>query len=336
MNQPGRVHLIIYHGKCDDGFGAAWSAKRWLQNYDYSSRIVLYAATYGKPVPYDLIDSNTVVHILDFSYPSEILNVIHEKAAAIILLDHHKSAFERFCADPPTFLQNTRDLKVFPIRVDTVLELRSPKVLVRFNMAKSGAMLAWEHYSNPTKDRYNTPAPKLITHIQDNDLWKFEHAHTKEFIEALRSFPQEIEVWEHINAMLSTELDGYSRFIEQGSTIVRYYNQKLAEIIETTRENCTILGYVGLCCNAPKMFASDIGNILAKTTHTFGATWFKRADGKVEWSLRSIGHDLDVSQLAVQFGGGGHENSAGFTLSPTTEEDTVDGIKLWHTRDGDQ
>jgi nanoRNase/pAp phosphatase (c-di-AMP/oligoRNAs hydrolase) len=76
------------------------------------------------------------------------------------------------------------------------------------------------------------------------------------------------------------------------------------------------------------MFASEAGNVLARESGTFGATWFKDKDGNVRWSLRSIG-DYDVSIIAKQFKGGGHKNAAGFTLKPDSGE-TEAGVKLWH------
>ena len=48
-----------------------------------------------------------------------------------------------------------------------------------------------------------------------------------------------------------------------------------------------------------------------------GTTIVYYYDGdKLRWiySLRSIG-DLDVGEIAVQYGGGGHVNAAGFSLS---------------------
>ena len=44
----------------------------------------------------------------------------------------------------------------------------------------------------------------------------------------------------------------------------------------------------------------------------FAACYFCRADGKRQWSLRSRGN-FDVSEVARRFGGGGHNNAAGYT-----------------------
>lgn len=46
--------------------------------------------------------------------------------------------------------------------------------------------------------------------------------------------------------------------------------------------------------------------------------WWQRFDGKFQFSLRSRG-DIDVSEIAKKFGGGGHKNAAGFQLKTLPE-----------------
>ena len=45
----------------------------------------------------------------------------------------------------------------------------------------------------------------------------------------------------------------------------------------------------------------------------FAAGFFVTQNGEVVYSLRSRG-DFDVSKVAVELGGGGHHNAAGFTI----------------------
>jgi nanoRNase/pAp phosphatase (c-di-AMP/oligoRNAs hydrolase) len=44
----------------------------------------------------------------------------------------------------------------------------------------------------------------------------------------------------------------------------------------------------------------------------FGGTYYDTATHR-EFSLRSLG-DFDVSEIAKEFGGGGHKNAAGFKV----------------------
>jgi hypothetical protein len=69
----------------------------------------------------------------------------------------------------------------------------------------------------------------------------------------------------------------------------------------------------GLAINASALFASELGNLLAINSGTFGLIWQVGADGLVKASLRACGK-IDVAHIATSFGGGGHPNAAGFRM----------------------
>ena len=55
--------------------------------------------------------------------------------------------------------------------------------------------------------------------------------------------------------------------------------------------------------------------------HKFGMGWFRRKDGKYQFSVRvSDESDFDASKLCVDFGGGGHVKASGFTLDHEIKE----------------
>ena len=66
---------------------------------------------------------------------------------------------------------------------------------------------------------------------------------------------------------------------------------------------------------APGFLASKVGNELLRRypEAPFSMTFYIDVkDSMVYWSLRSEDHRKDVSTVAVQHGGGGHANAAGF------------------------
>jgi nanoRNase/pAp phosphatase (c-di-AMP/oligoRNAs hydrolase) len=65
--------------------------------------------------------------------------------------------------------------------------------------------------------------------------------------------------------------------------------------------------------NCPHIYASEIGNILSKD-NPFSVTYYDSFDSR-KFSLRSLPDGLNVSSIAVKFGGGGHAHAAGFTVS---------------------
>jgi nanoRNase/pAp phosphatase (c-di-AMP/oligoRNAs hydrolase) len=60
-------------------------------------------------------------------------------------------------------------------------------------------------------------------------------------------------------------------------------------------------------------FGSDTAHELAQGA-LFGAYWFLRADGVVQFGLRSTEDGIDVSEIAATYGGGGHKHAAGFQV----------------------
>jgi len=165
-----------------------------------------------------------------------------------------------------------------------------------FDMQKSGAMLAWDFWFP------GEPAPLLLQYIQDRDLWLFELQNSSEVSAALRSYPRDFEVWSTLS------LDA---LVSDGIAIQRAKRVQVADHVEIAALR-NVGGYLVPVVNAT-CHLSDIGDQLNARypDSPFAACYFDRADGKRQWSLRSRG-EFDVSEVAERFGGGGHQNAAGY------------------------
>jgi oligoribonuclease NrnB/cAMP/cGMP phosphodiesterase (DHH superfamily) len=109
---PSSVNLVIYHGHCTDGFGAAFAAWKLLG----SENVEYHGTQHGQPPP-DV--SGKHVAIVDFSYKRPVLLELMTKASSLIVLDHHKSA--------------ERDLE--GLTENCV-----------FDMTRSGATISWSYF----------------------------------------------------------------------------------------------------------------------------------------------------------------------------------------------
>jgi hypothetical protein len=135
------------------------------------------------------------------------------------------------------------------------------------------------------------------------------------------SLPQTIEAWSALD-ILKVE------YAEQiGVGILRHVDRYVQEAVAEAQlgdwytsgapEFTSCFEYYTVAVvNVPYMNCSEVGHELAKKARV-GMTWFERADGQIQFSLRSIG-DIDVSRIAKLYGGGGHKNAAGFRM-PTPE-----------------
>jgi len=157
-------------------------------------------------------------------------------------------------------------------------------------------MLAWDYWF-PDK-----PAPLLLQYIQDRDLWLFKLQNSAEVSAALKSYPRDFEVWSTLSV---------DALVRDGIAIQRAKSVQVADHVENaTLRN--VGGYLVPVVNAT-CHLSDIGDQLNARfpASPFAACYFDRADGKRQWSLRSRG-EFDVSEVAERFGGGGHQNAAGY------------------------
>ena len=74
-------------------------------------------------------------------------------------------------------------------------------------------------------------------------------------------------------------------------------------------------GMAGLMVNAPGMFHSQVGDLLAKKSGSFALMWSANEKG-VKCGLRSRS-DFNCIPLAESFGGGGHAQACGFKMDNT-------------------
>lgn len=285
--------FCIYHGGCDDGFGAAWVVRKALGDVEF------YPGAYAMEPPPDGYISGRDVIMVDFSYKRPVLDEIFRKANSLLILDHHKTAAEDLADYRPPFgpggawarhLENSM--------LDTMENCPQPYAL--FDMNRSGAGITWDFFFP------DSPRPEFINYLEDRDLWRKALPNGDEFTIALRSYPQDFTDWDELYAR------GAKSLIEEGKAIQRYYRLRIEDLkrhaypARLGQDNCWI-------SNAPYFAASEVaGELCDRPGATFGACYFEVAPGKWQYSLRSRG-EFDVSAIAKQYGGGGHKNAAGFS-----------------------
>ena len=261
--------LCIYHGNCADGFGAATAVRMALGD----SNVEFHAGVYQEPPP-DVTDREVI--LVDFSYKRGVLIEMATKAKSVLIIDHHKSS--------------SLDLVDLPDNVEA-----------HFDMTRSGAVMAWEYF-HPTKE-----VPKLLLHIQDRDLWKFDIEGTREIQACIFSHPYDFEVWEQL---LQEDL---TKLREEGAAIERKHFKDIKEFIKVAAYTDVIAGHEVPILNAPYFWSSDAGHLMGEGK-PFAACYWDTPGSRV-FSLRSDSNGLDVSEIAFKFGGGGHQHASGFRLA---------------------
>ena len=268
--------LVIYHGNCSDGFGAALAA--WLY---FEGRGDYLGLTHG-----DVDDLSGLpplagrsVYILDFSFDEPLMKAIDGAAGRMVMLDHHQSAADK--------------LGRFQCRCGAV----------HFDMTQSGAMLAWRFFH---PDR---PAPDLIRYIQDRDLWTWAYPDSAAFLAALDLEPMTFERWTEIAEFTPAQSAAFS---QRGQAMNEKY-LNLCQDIARAAAPIVFNGQQGLMVNCPGAFTSEVGNMLSTQSGTFSLLWSVNKDGTVKVGLRSV-KGFNCIPLAESMGGGGHPQACGFRM----------------------
>lgn len=261
MSKP----LVIYHGACRDGFCAAWCVWRREPNSQF------VPAQYGQPAPTDVVGRDVV--IVDFSYPLDVMLSIAQSARSLLVLDHHQTAeaaLSTFAAE------NAR---------------------VTFDMNRSGAGLAWDHYFA------GQPRPWIVDYVEDRDLWRHALPDGPAVNAFLGTLRYDFEHWYQTSRMDLEKVAELGQVVEDK---IRHY---VTEVAKNARR-ITFEGYDVPIVNAPQVDISELVGFLCNG-EKFAMGWWQRSDGMFSYSLRSRG-DFDVAALATKHGGGGHRNAAGF------------------------
>jgi len=267
--------LVLHHDDAD-GFGAAFAAHNAMPDCD----VTFIPVQYGQDPPELALTGNYAeVFILDFSYKREVMLTLHKvNHGALLCIDHHKTAQAElegldFC---------------------------------RFNMEKSGAVLAWEYFMDFL-------APPILQYVQDRDLWKFKLPYSKAVNAYIATLPNDFSVWAEFNLETATQA-GEAILAFQNEQIQRRLKEvELVSLTDPRGEDYWEPFHIP-CTNASDNI-SELGDAMCRAypDAPFSMSYCDRKEGLRSYSLRSR-FGFDVSEVARAFGGGGHAGAAGFTL----------------------
>jgi len=270
---------LIFHAGCPDGFGAAWAARRaWGDDARYIAR------SHDDDFDPERFENELVV-FADISLTNPLLRRLGEVAAEVLILDHHLTARDHFASDPG---------------VENALAANGHRV--HFDLEKSGAILAWNHF-HPDE-----PAPDLLRYVQDQDLWNWELPESEAINAAIGSYPRRHGDWDKLAARPIESL------AEEGRPIVRANRIEVARAM--AHAHPVAIGSLRIEAVNARHPRAEIGHELA-TRAKYGKPWgivYRLVGNRVDCSIYSLG-DCDASEIATRFGGGGHRNASGFSVS---------------------
>jgi oligoribonuclease NrnB/cAMP/cGMP phosphodiesterase (DHH superfamily) len=150
--------VVLYHGKCPDGFAAAYAA--WKKFGDTAEYLPV---DHGDPPPEGL--ENREVYIVDFCYEvAEQIDTLIKTTKRLVVLDHHRSS------------------KMFVERVPEHV----------YDEERSGATIAWSYF-HP-----DASVPRLMKYLEDGDLYRYALPETRNIFSYLLVLSFEFSAWDKL------------------------------------------------------------------------------------------------------------------------------------------
>lgn len=332
--------VCIYHSIDLDGWMSAAIVKHWFINQNKNhivinidnqssstqgsiidiNRLDFIGYNYGQPI-LDLSGYDKVI-MCDISFSKEEMFKIKDK---LIWIDHHISAIKDIYGEHK-WLPTDNDIKGI--------------IDVKF----AACELTWQYFFP------NKPIPEIVRLLGRYDC--FGHKGTNEeqkVLEFQYGARQYISNYEKAYYYLTTTFDIENKpllpqIFDSGKSIYKYLCTEAKQVYkngfditfdigclnnnsvvhqsigekEGCNQNCIECEYNGeykfLCINKERFNPINFGIDYHKDGYDGAASFHRRDDGKWAFSLYNDNGKVDCSQIAKQYGGGGHKGAAGFTI----------------------
>lgn len=283
----------------EDGRLAGFWVNELARHYDgYKKEFI--PINYGMDFPFESIHPYEQIFIVDYSILPEEMDRLLEITEDVTWIDHHQSAIKRY--------ENySHDIK--GVRYDGIagcmLTYCYFKHMVRAAL-DNGSVIEIPFNKSMTQD-----APMFTKYVADYDVWTFEYLGTENFQMGLQLYdttPDNIpenNIWK---AMLKMGDEVVCDIMSKGEDLITYRDNWAKEYCESKGFETEFCGYkcfamnLGLC-GSPEFKSVDDG-----TYEIFIGFCF---DGE-KWSYSLRSENVNVAEIAMMYGGGGHPGAAGF------------------------
>jgi hypothetical protein len=281
--------IVIYHRSDFDGIFCREIARKFLPDAE------LIGWEYGDPEP--VVPPDTNLYILDLSVPGLMS---HPK---LIWIDHHKSAIEKCPTAIPGY------------RIDGVAACRLAWQWFKHVVPETGK--ANPFWQRPTKEMFvarQLEEPLAVRLAGEYDIWDHRGDGDLELQFGLDA-NQNLDLQELLtqDGMVAGDTIVGS-LIDEGSSAMRCYSKRDGDIMRVRSFQVAFDGIQFLALNTARCNSDTFAALDVPTTgHAALLAFFW--NGR-EWnvSLYHAAHrkDIDLSLIAVKYGGGGHRGACGF------------------------
>ena len=332
--------VVIYHTNCCDGLAAmlvAEAAHEFLTGASGDdSEFMSIPFQYKWKLSQEQLDAmyNKDVFILDFSFSPKDMEQIRAYAANVVMLDHHETAADmwggyRENVDPGVVTDIGENPKEY-------------RATLRFKLDKcrSGATLAYQYFRGLCKGKgnwlsdeakasfkiYHPNTWEMCRHAEDRDLFSYILKDTRAWHMLLdKAARGKAEQREELTALIYGPSQEFQTKLQEKQVLVEDYLTRCKRYAYKAQP-LTILGIKACVLNVASDYTSDTAAFVYQVHPTDPVLCWVASTEQVFVSVRSgPGAHVSARTIAEYFGGGGHEQAAGFTLKPKQLPQLLDG-----------
>lgn len=276
LDADPRDAVVVYHAGCTDGLVSALVL--W---YLLGDDAVYIPFRHDFTPELDRFRHRNVVSV-DFAWSRADTLRVKEVARSVLVLDHH--------------ISNIGALS----DLDGCYFAPSGQCAARFVL---GTFRDDLHHTVPLAN-----LQWLIGYVEDRDLWRWELPDSRAINAALHLWPKnDFGVWDRRLRFDQTVIR--ERLCLEGDVLLQQADMIVNTLARGARSR-DFCGYTALEVNSG-VFWSELGEKLG-TRADIVVMWAQQNSGQYRYELRSRNPEIDLAQLAAQFGGGGHRSAAGF------------------------
>ena len=280
---------VFYHDDLDGKCSAA------IVRFRYPEIKVsdCYCINYGMPFPWDIINPNEKVFVVDFCLQpfDDMVKLYNILGTNLIWIDHHKTAIEAY--------ENTIMPEITGLR----------------RIGTAGCELTWEYCFHPR------PIPLVVHLLGRYDVWDLYDDKIFQFQMGMRAMDYSLDnsFWKESLATLATvgttveQLTLIDDIINKGKLIVEWEEVRAREYCAAYGIETFLNGYRAMAVNVGRANSQFFYSYFNKDDYDM-FIYFTRLPSR-RWSVGLMGNndDVDVGEIAKGYGGGGHKGAAGFS-----------------------
>lgn len=232
-----------------------------------------------------------IVFMVDCSCSVEEMKYLMENNKKFIWIDHHAK------------------------KIWDTLKVMNPDGLRDTDNKNSACVLTWKYLYQKKK------IPDVLLYIEDQDIWKFTLLNSREINMAMNIDCKDNRMY--LERLLNDEIFTFNilTLYNNGTAYLRVEKNQIDFLLKTVKV-IDFYGYKTGVINSP-IHTSFIGNRLLTENQNIQVAliWYCFGD-YVMCSLRSRG-DVNVSDIAMKYGGGGHKPASGFRIKKDVIEDIL-------------